>query len=167
MLQIHIKRVSVLFLRNSWWYSKGKCFRCYNDILNVISAYLLLRLFILKISTRELSKVKFLRSFFVEFKLFKLGSVAWRRWTWILYVCQENFAQKIVKLRIFVAILFFVALEKRPFSLCRVAYNKSYVVHKVNLVKLRRDLIVWSKLVRYFTLFRLKVVDNSLFVCSE
>lgn len=56
-------------------------------------------------------------------------------------MCSGKFVQKIVKLRIFVAILFFVALEKRPFSLCRVAYDESYVVHKVNLVKLGRDLI--------------------------
>lgn len=57
-------------------------------------------------------------------------------------MCDEKFAQEIVKLRIFVAILFFVALEKRPFSLCRVAYDESYVVPKVNLVKLGRDLIL-------------------------
>lgn len=56
-------------------------------------------------------------------------------------MCNGKFVQKIVKLRIFVAILFFVALEKRPFSLCRVAYDESYVVPKVKLVKLGRDLI--------------------------
>lgn len=93
-------------------------------------------------------EVKFLGSFFVDFNFYKVHWTSATPWTWIDCVCDEKFAQEIVKLRIFVAILFFVALEKRPFSLCRVAYDESYVVPKVNLVKLRRDLILWSESVR-------------------
>lgn len=100
----------------------------------------------MKISIRELSKVTFSEVSLITSNFSEEAGVGTTRHSRMYNVCQEKFVQKIVKLRIFVAILFFVALEKRPFSLCRVAYDGSYiVVHKVlikfNLVKLGRDLI--------------------------